>query len=900
MAACSSGAPAAGASEPEARTTSLAQDRRPEIAHAGSEIGLPTNGTTPAPFYRGPVSVASNGSGYLAVWDDERDIDGTDRILGQLFYPSGAPVSTIPLVVATDGEPFEASASVGWDGKNYVVSWIASDGASVEATRIAADGTPVDASPATILKDPLVSNLGPTGCRSDGGCLLVVVDQETDGTLDLTGAFMNALVPGASIVVSNRPGSQSSPSVAVDANGFTVVFDDLAVGASARDVYGQRVSAQGALVGTNFGIATTTDDEGEPAAVSTGGGSDLVAWMDDNTTVAQVQSQLWPATGTTTSSPIIVVPNDSSHVVVIGPEAVLTGSEISVFFQVADSTGGIELAEGKVSTAGALDEAAVLVGSAMSGGFLAAASNGTGALAIGTNQPNANSSEVYAQSFSGQDAGASVTLTNAPPSQRNTVVASNQRDYLLAYAEYDGAWATHTAILTSAGQVAIVGALDPSQFRYAKAKADSDGNYLLATLTGDGTIPWTVSAYRVTDGPGQPPALGAAIAVRNEAVMGPSDTGGAIDLACGKGDCLVAWTEAQTAATDDAGADAGAATFAIYAALVENGGTVGTPVAISTTQGGDPTQPTVAFDGAKYIVEYERAGKVLVRTFTSGTLGSEVTIASAPATDTVAGLAIACRGTDDCAAAWAEYPATGSFVNVAHVGAQGDAGAPFRIDPGPAEQPSMTFDGTRYLVAWDTGTTTGPNGADVYLTEVSADGASVVARTAIAASPSDEYFGAVTSASPGTAVVAYTRMVDDPEVLITRAFARFVTNADDDGGAPDAGPDATPDSGPISSPEGGPTPEAGADAGPDSGPGPTTIMDAGPDAPVNGGNDAGRDAAPPSIEDGGAACSVTTTSSPGCGCRVGAEGKTSSSPFAVLFGLAALAAPRLRRRRTGK
>jgi MYXO-CTERM domain-containing protein len=281
---------------------------------------------------------------------------------------------------------------------------------------------------------------------------------------------------------------------------------------------------------------------------------------------------------------------------------------------------------------------------------------------------------------------------------------------------------------------------------------------------------------------------------------------------------------------------------------------------MSTGPGEDLALPAVGYDGARYIVMYERLAGYYARTFDNGVLGPEIPLGVAAVGDGLTSGFIACRAPGDCLAAWEEQTPSSEFVNLVHVDAQGATAPPFPVDLGPAENPAVTFDGANYLVAWDTGTYGAPDAAcDVYLTTIGGDGASILAKTPIATSPDNEYFGFVAAMEPGAAAVVYTRMVNDPSVLVTRMFARFVTDAED-GGA-DAG---------------------AADGG--------VVAEAGP-PPVEGGVDAGHEG----TRDAGTIASPASGPS-GCGCRAGAGGTNAVASLGALGALGAFARGRRRRR----
>lgn len=131
------------------------------------------------------------------------------------------------------------------------------------------------------------------------GIYLASWTDQRDGNNDIVGAMIN---PRKTTVKTNfpltaAPASQSEPGVAANTKDkeFLVVWQDQRNG-SFRDIYGQRVKHDGSLIGKNFAISMATDDQIN-AALAYGKKMNqyLVVWQDcrnAGTTLTDIYGQL--------------------------------------------------------------------------------------------------------------------------------------------------------------------------------------------------------------------------------------------------------------------------------------------------------------------------------------------------------------------------------------------------------------------------------------------------------------------------------------------------------------------------------------------------------------------------------------------------------------------------------
>lgn len=127
------------------------------------------------------------------------------------------------------------------------------------------------------------------------GNYLVVWNEMTSSTGD--DVFGQIVAPdgtmyGGCIPISTGPGYQSDPRV-TGGDDFLVVWHENAT------IYGQRISAQGSLIGSNFQISDTLSSDRQHPDIATGGTNYLVAWMQYNNNSYDIYGNIDILTGIT-------------------------------------------------------------------------------------------------------------------------------------------------------------------------------------------------------------------------------------------------------------------------------------------------------------------------------------------------------------------------------------------------------------------------------------------------------------------------------------------------------------------------------------------------------------------------------------------------------------------------
>jgi hypothetical protein len=177
---------------------------------------------------QGSPSAAFHPNGFIAVWESDGQDGSGKGVFGR--SPSSAEFRVNTAVTGDQRDPDVASSGAG----DFVVVWTSpqdGSGDGVFAQRFASSGTPV-------------------------------------GTEFQVNTF--------------TAGTQSEPAVAADGSGnFVVVWSSLGQEGTGAEVFGQRFSASGVRLGSEFRVNTfTTGDQYRPDIGSDSNGNFLVVWQD--------------------------------------------------------------------------------------------------------------------------------------------------------------------------------------------------------------------------------------------------------------------------------------------------------------------------------------------------------------------------------------------------------------------------------------------------------------------------------------------------------------------------------------------------------------------------------------------------------------------------------------------
>ncbi len=220
--------------------------------------------------YPDEFDVASNGTGYLVAWRFYYEPDWlyeSCNVSMRSVSVSGEPGDTQSIPGQDPHAPHVAS-----NGSGYLVVWEENDH-GIRATRTSETGKPMGPAVA------VTSNYRDEWPRvaSNGSDYLVVWPRELDVFARRVSA--KGELQGAEFPVSTADGEQASPAVASNGGDYLVAWKDERSGVDA-DIYASRVTANGIVQDpSGFAISTAPGDQGGPG-IAKNGRDYLVYWVE--------------------------------------------------------------------------------------------------------------------------------------------------------------------------------------------------------------------------------------------------------------------------------------------------------------------------------------------------------------------------------------------------------------------------------------------------------------------------------------------------------------------------------------------------------------------------------------------------------------------------------------------
>jgi MYXO-CTERM domain-containing protein len=264
---------------------------RLDMANA-SRLDADDQFVSPMPRHQRWVDIASNGSGYLAVWTEMQGATTYRDIYGLRFDETGQPLDSAPFIIS-DATASQTDPAVASNGTDYLVVWDDDRGdfSHIYGTRVLADGTVTDANGVQLTTGP--TRRGEPDLASDGSDYLVVwvdffEDYQADSNLygtRISGSDGQPLDRDDEIVISEASDYQSNPAVASNGTNYAVVWDDTrdTGSLSDRDVFATRIDADGnVLDGSGVLIARENRAQWTPD-VASDGTDFMIVWQDRRT-----------------------------------------------------------------------------------------------------------------------------------------------------------------------------------------------------------------------------------------------------------------------------------------------------------------------------------------------------------------------------------------------------------------------------------------------------------------------------------------------------------------------------------------------------------------------------------------------------------------------------------------
>ena len=233
-----------------------------------------------APQWQATPALGYNGTSSLAAWMDARQ--GQGLVYGSRVAASGEVLDGdgIPIGVTRQSASSDTIAS---DGTNYLVTWQALGGNSINiyAARVSSTGTVLD--PAGIpISTAANGQLYPAAAFDGTNYFIAWSDYRSGTTLDLYGSRVSpdgTVLDTSGIPISTAAGDQYLPSMAFDGTNYLVVWATFD-GVGNSTVYGARVSPSGTVLDPD-GIPISSPSASY-SSVAFDGTNYLVVWQDVN------------------------------------------------------------------------------------------------------------------------------------------------------------------------------------------------------------------------------------------------------------------------------------------------------------------------------------------------------------------------------------------------------------------------------------------------------------------------------------------------------------------------------------------------------------------------------------------------------------------------------------------
>jgi hypothetical protein len=219
-------------------------------------------------------AVASDGSDFLVVWQEERDSGGTD-IYGARVNSSGGILDPGGFAITAPSDTHSRPA-LAFNGTNFLVVWeqyVNHWICDLYGARVSPDGTVLD--PDGIAISTAAGGQRSSALASDGTNFLVVWEDWRSGNPQVYCARVSqtGTVLDPDGIAISTVGFNSFPAVVFDSTNFLVAW-------SAGNIYGARVSPGGIVLDSGgFAISPSADAQRDPA-IAFDGTNSLVVWRE--------------------------------------------------------------------------------------------------------------------------------------------------------------------------------------------------------------------------------------------------------------------------------------------------------------------------------------------------------------------------------------------------------------------------------------------------------------------------------------------------------------------------------------------------------------------------------------------------------------------------------------------
>ena len=755
-----------------------AEDLRPAIHLGGNPAQAPANG------YQYDAAVASDGVNHLVLWSDPRSGAGND-IYGVRVGPDGGLLDRdgLAISIATGAQSYPA---VAFGAAGYLAAWNddRSGSTDIYGACVAADGSVLD--PAGIVISAATGAQGYPAVAYGDSIYLVAWADNRDTVTHIYGsrvALDGTVLDSAGIAICVDAAGQGHPAAAYDGANFLVVWED-SRGAD-EDIYGARVAPDGTVLDPGGVCLTSATGAQALPCVAFGETNYLVAWEDERSGISAdiYGTRVGPDGGVIDSAGAAICDQSADQV-----NATVAFDGVNWLVAWNDQRGGTvwNLYAARIDSSFAvLETDGFAVCTDFSHQYAPAVACCDSVYLIAWHDSRNGPKDIYGArvAASGTVLASAMLVSAASSCQASPCLAAGSAGYLAVWQDQR----LGTSLDIYGARVGLdETVLDANATAISTAAADQE-NPAAAFGGSRYLVAW--QDYRS----GASDIYGACLTSAG-AVLHPS--GFAISVAAGAQEYpavasdgsgfLVVWQDYRSGAYD------------IYGARVSAAGTVlDASGFIISAAANEQARPAVTFDGANYLVIWQdyRSGAYDVygaRVTPAGAVLDASGIAISTAANAQECPSVAFDGTNSLVA-WQDKRG-GPYADIYAARVAPDGGvldsAGVVVAAATYEQlvPAVAFEGTYYVVAWqDTRrTTTRP---DIYAVRVDTAGVKIDASAFIISA--DDYgqtAPAVASGLPGQVVIGYTSYTHAPLYGADRIWARFYGAASGTPGTP--GPDA--------------------------------------------------------------------------------------------------------------
>jgi hypothetical protein len=598
----------------------------------------------------------------------------------------------------------QSDPAIAFDGTNFLVVW--RDGyEEIFGARVTPQGTVLD--PAGIEIAHSWGDQASPAVSFDGSNYLVVWSYLRGGCMGISGARVTpqgTVLDSMGIDISRAVDHEDSPSVGFDGTNFLVVWQDDRAHVWIDDVYGARVTPQGAVLDTaGFAISRAANSQQHPA-LGLDGANFLVVWQDyrNNQDTSDIYGARVTPQGTVLDASGIAISRKANDQ--WSPALAFDGVSFLVMWE-DKRVGSWDIYGARVTPQGAvLDTGGIMISHAAGERFSPGLSfDGVNFLVAWEDGRHVNCDDIYGARVTPQGIvldTAGIQISHGmylAEYERLPVVGFDDANFIVVWEDYRGSnWDVRGKRVTSQGVVldsASTAISTAANFEGSPALVFAGESFLVAWQDDRNGSDYDIYGARLTS---QGAVLDPSGFVISQASSDQSLPAAGFDGS----NLLVAWQDVR----GNSGAD-------IYGARVTPGGTVldssGFAVSIAT---GNQVSPAVGFDGSNFLVVWadDRAGDGEIygaRVTPQGTVLDTAGFVIAHAGDYQAFPALAFDGTNFLVVSEDDRGGDDCDVYGARVTPQGvvldTAGLAISQATGYQESPALAFDGTNFLVVWE-------------------------------------------------------------------------------------------------------------------------------------------------------------------------------------------------------